>query len=47
MKTAMTLFLVLLFIGCKGQEKEKPEEKGNEKKDLSENPKKQWKVQIS
>ena len=43
----MTLFFVLLFIGCKGQEKGKPEEKDNEKKDLTEKPKKEWKVQIS
>lgn len=44
MKNIMTLLLVLLFMGCKGQEKEKLQEKGKEKKDLSEKPKQEWEV---
>tara|TARA_R110000868_G_scaffold411308_1_gene702988 strand:+ start:912 stop:1505 length:594 start_codon:yes stop_codon:yes gene_type:complete len=42
MKNIMTILLVLLFVGCKGQEKEKLQE--NEKKELSEKPKQEWEV---
>ena len=44
MKNIMAIILVLLFMACKGQEKDKQEVKDNQKKDLPEKPKKEWEV---
>ena len=44
MKKIIAILLVLAFTGCKGQEKEKEEIKSDEKKEMAQEPKGQWKV---
>lgn len=44
MKNVITIVLVLLFMGCKGQEKEQPQIEKNEKEEKIEKPKGQWDV---
>lgn len=44
MKRLVAIIIVFLFVGCKGQEKEKPGTQGEEKKEMAQEPKGEWEV---
>lgn len=44
MKHILTIFLILMFVGCKGQEKEKEQEQSDNKEEVIVPPQKEWQV---
>ena len=44
MKNLVTIFLIVTFIGCKGQEKQGEQKSSNNDKEVSGQPKKEWEV---